>query len=107
VMMALIGVSNLVVVALVVALVAAVLWPRLWGRVPIGGIGWGDAGLKALIIAVATIMLVAYLPSRILQTGTVAGQSRLIQDLIGTGVWSVGFVATLAGLHYLRRERRA
>jgi hypothetical protein len=106
-MLAVVGLSNLLALALATALVGAVYWRRVWGRNPVGGIGWFDAGLKTAVIVVATIMFVAYLPSRVLQTGTVSNFSRPVQDLVGSTVWGIGFVVVLTGLWYLRRERRA
>jgi len=100
------GLSNLLIVAIVSIVVGAITWSRLWGRNAIGRVTWTDAWLKAGIVTVAAVMLVAYLPARVLQTGTVANMSRTVQDLIGTSVWAGGLLAVLIGLHHLRRSQR-
>ncbi len=106
-MLAFSGVPNLLIVAMATAFVAAVGWSRVWGRNVAGRISWLDAWLKAWVITVTAIMLVVYLPARVLQTTTVANLSRPVQDLIATVVWGVALLAVIIGLEYLRRARRA
>ncbi len=99
------GIPNLVVLAGLTAVVAVLGRARLLSRRSGADTSWADAWLKALIIVVFAIFFVAYLPSRLLQTGTVATMSRSAQDLIGSATWGLALVVLLAGLWYARRNR--
>ena len=105
-MLALAGFPNLLIVAMATGLVAAAGWSRVWGRNAAGRISWRDAWLKAGVITVTAIMLVVYLPARVLQTTTVANFSRPVQDLIATVIWGVALLAVIIGLDHLRKARR-
>ncbi len=100
------GISNLLLVVFAVVIVGIATWSRTWGRNPVGATSWIDGWLKAAVLTALAVLLVAYLPSVVLQTSTVANFSQPVQDLIGTSVWAVGLLVTLGGLHHLRRARR-
>lgn len=105
-MLVVMGVPNLVILAVVAALLAGVTWSRTSGRNPIGRISWPDAWLKAIVIVVLAICFVAFLPSWILQSSAVAKQDRILQDLIGTAIWGVALGAFLIGLRLAHRAKR-
>lgn len=104
--MTVVGIPNLVVVALAAVAVALGTWSRLWGTNPVGRITWADAWLKAAMIVVFAIFFVAYLPSRILQTAPVAGLDRTGQDLIGSAAWGVAMFTLIGGLWLTHRHGR-
>jgi mono/diheme cytochrome c family protein len=64
---------------------------------------WPRAWLKALAIFLGVTILTVVIPNLVLQNSTVSGSPRLVQDLIGSGVW---FVALALTLWALRRGQR-
>jgi len=90
--------------AAVVALL--VLGPRLFSVNDRLNVPWLDAYLKTASIVIAVYFLVIFIPNWALQQGPVAGLSRFGQDLIGTGLWTLGVGLLLGGLWYAHRESR-
>ncbi len=90
--------------AAVVALL--VLGPRLFSVNDRLNVPWLDAYLKTASIVIAVYFLVIFIPNWALQQGPVAGLSRFGQDLIGTGLWTIGVGLLLGGLWYAHRESR-
>ncbi len=90
--------------AAIVALL--VLGPRLFSVNDRLNVPWLDAWLKTASIVIAVYFLVIFIPNWALQQGPVAGLSRFGQDLIGTGLWTIGVGILLGGLWYAHRESR-
>jgi len=55
--------------------------------------GWGTAGLRALLIVAYFFLITVWLPSFVLRIGTVTRASSTTQGLLGTGIWAIGFGA--------------
>ncbi len=100
------GVPNIVLAASVVAVVAVIFHSRVFGANEPTETSWVDAWMKAIFIVVAIATFCVYLPSYVMQTSTVAGFDRDIQQLVGTAVWSVAFASALFLLWYAHREKR-
>jgi hypothetical protein len=60
--------------------------------------GWLVASGKAILIFAYFVLATVWLPSWVLRLDAVAGASGFVQDVVGTGVWLVAFVAGLWGL---------
>ena len=88
------------------AAVAVVLGPRFAGRIDRLAVPWLDAWMKTAIIVVFFVAFTVYVPSVVLQTETVAGLDRIIQDIIGSGLWVLGLGVGLWSLWYAHRDRR-
>ena len=97
---------NVVVATGVTAILALVFRSRVFGRIDRTNSSWTDAWLKAVTIVVFVVFSTIYLPSWVLQTSTVTGMTRTVQDLIGAGVWVAAMGITFWGLWYLHKERR-
>jgi hypothetical protein len=67
---------------------------------------WLDAWLRVAIIVVFFVAAIAIFPSMILQSETVAGLPRPVQEVIALGLWGGGLAAGLWGLWYAHREGR-
>lgn len=83
-----------------------VLGPRLLSANDRLHMPWLDAWLKTAVIVVGFIVFTVFVPSWAMQTDTVAGLDRLVQDMIGTGLWLLGMVGGLWALWYAHREDR-
>ena len=57
-------------------------------------------------IAAFGVVFTVYAPSRVLQLETVARLDRIVQDIIGTGLWVLGLAIGLWALWYAHRDRR-
>lgn len=64
---------------------------------------WPRAWLKAVVIFLFFVLATVVVPSFVMQWGPVSRAPRLVQDLIGSGIW---FVALAAGLYALWRGQR-
>jgi hypothetical protein len=104
--LAVLGLPNVVSVAIVSAIVAVVFRARVFGANDRTTTSWIDAWLKAILILVFVVFFAVFLPSYAMQTKTVAGFDRKVQDLIGLGLFGAAFVATLWGLRYAYRTKR-
>lgn len=96
--------TSILVLIAVVAIGAAL--PRVRGTNDRRHTAWIDAWLKALVIFAYVLLLTVFLPSYVLQHEQVTARDPLAQDLIGTAVWGVGFVAVLATLFWAQRRGR-
>ena len=105
-MLAVLGLPNVVSVAVVSAVVAVIFRARVFGANERTKTSWVDAWLKASLILVFVVFFAVFLPSYVMQTETVAGFDRNAQDLIGSGLFGVAFVATLWGLRHAYRTKR-
>ncbi len=103
---AFLGVPNIVLTAIIVAVVAVIFRSRVFGANEPTDTSWVDAWMKAIFILVAITTFSVYLPSYVMQTSTVAGFDRDVQQLVGTAVWSVAFGSALFLLWYAHREKR-
>lgn len=103
---ALTNMSYVVALALAAIVALLVLAPRLLSENDRLSVPWLDAWLKTVSIVIAVFLLVIYIPNWALQQDAVAGLSRFGQDLIGTGLWTIGVVLLLGGLWYAHRESR-
>ena len=88
------------------AVAALVLAPRLLRQNSRLAVPWLDAWLKTAVIVLAVAMLTIVIPDWALKQGAVSKLSRFAQDLIGTGLWSIGVAVILGGLWYAHRESR-
>ena len=83
-----------------------VFGPRLLSRNDRLNTPWFDTWLKTVVIVIAIVIAVAFAPNWVLQTSTVAGLSRPLQDLIGVSIWGFGLALCLGGLWYAHRDSR-
>lgn len=90
--------------AVLASLVVAV--PTVLARSDGAAISWSSAWLKAALIVVFFAVATVWLPSAILEIGAVATAPRVVQDLIGSGVWMIALVAGLFGLRWAQKDRR-
>jgi mono/diheme cytochrome c family protein len=67
---------------------------------------WFDAWLRVAIIVVFFVVALAFIPSMIMQTETVAKLPRAVQDVIGLTLWGGGLVVGLWALWYTHKEDR-
>lgn len=105
-MLALLGLPNVVLAAIVTAVVAVAFFGRVFGANERTETSWLDAWLKAGVIFVFVTFFGVYLPSWVMSTGTVADLDRTVQDLAGSAVWGAAFVVIIGGLAYLHRQKR-
>ncbi len=83
-----------------------VLWPRLTTAVDRLEMPWLDATLRSVVIVLFFIVGTAVIPSAVLKSGTVGRLDRIVQDLIGSGLWFGALLAGLAALWWAHRENR-
>lgn len=95
--------AAFLIAALVILLVVG---PRLTSRNDRLDTPWFDTWLKTAAVVVATVLAIAYIPNWVLQTSTVAGLDRPLQDLIGVSVWGLGLALCLGGLWFAHRDSR-
>ncbi len=105
-MLALLGLPNVVLAAIVTAVVSVAFFGRVFGASERTETTWLDAWLKAGVILVFITFFGVYVPSWVLQTGTVAGLDRDVQQLVGSAVWAVALVVTIGGLAAFHRQKR-
>jgi hypothetical protein len=97
-------VTSILVLTAVIAIGAAI--PRVRATNDRRSTAWIDAWLKALVIFAYVLLLTVFLPSFVLKHEQVTTRDPLAQDLIGTGVWGIGFVAVLGTLFWAQRRGR-
>jgi len=95
----------------VIVIVGLLVGAILFGRRIIGAndrldTSWVDAWLKTAVIVLAVALFTIYLPDLALKAAPVTRLSRFSQDLVGVGVWSIGFVGLVAVLWYAHKESR-
>ncbi len=83
-----------------------VVGPRLAARNDRLDTPWFDTWLKTAAIVIAIALAIAFIPNWVLQTSTVAGLARPLQELIGVGIWGLGLALCLGGMWYAHRESR-
>lgn len=103
---ALTNMGSVAAYLLAAAVIFLVLAPRLIGTNDRLSTPWLDAWLKTAAIVVAVYLLVIHVPNWALQQGSVGRLGRFGQDLIGTGLWTIGLALLLGGLWYAHRESR-
>ena len=103
---ALTNMGAIIAYLLAAAVAALVLAPRLLSQNSRLAVPWLDAWLKTAVIVLAVAMLTIVIPDWALKQGAVSKLSRFAQDLIGTGLWSIGVAVILGGLWYAHRESR-
>jgi mono/diheme cytochrome c family protein len=86
-----------------VAVAAVVAGPYVLARDDRHRFDWPRAWLKAVVIFLFFMLATVVLPSVVLQWGPVTRAPRIVQDLIGSGIW---FVALGVGLYALWRGQR-
>jgi len=92
---------------LVAALVALmVISPRLLSQNDRLDTPWFDVWLKTGTIFIAVALAIAFIPNWVLQSSTVTGLARPVQDLIGVSVWGLGLALCLGGLWYAHKDSR-
>lgn len=100
------GMAIFAAFALAAGAIAFVMAPRIVGAHDRLSMPWLDAWLRVAIIAVFFIVVLAFVPSMVLGTETVARLPRPVQDTIALGLWGGGLAAGLWGLWYTHREGR-
>ena len=69
-----------------------------------GAASWAVGYVKGAVIAIVIVVGTVWLPSRLLEE--VAGESRMIQDLLGGGLWFVALGLVLWALRWAQRTDR-
>lgn len=69
-----------------------------------GAATWVAGYGRATTIAILVVVLTVWLPSQVLSR--LADQPRMVQDVIGSGVWAVALLAILAGLRWAQKTGR-
>lgn len=100
------GMAMLAAFALAGAVLLFVLGPRIVGVEDRLTMPWLDAWLRVGIIVVGFVVALAFIPSMVLQTETVASLPRPVQDIIGLALWGGGLAVGLWALWYTHRENR-
>ena len=100
------GMAIFAAFALAAGAIAFVMAPRIVGAHDRLTMPWLDAWLRVAIIAVFFVVVLAFVPSMILETETVARLPRAVQETITLGLWSGGLAAGLWGLWYAHRDGR-
>lgn len=100
------GMAAVAAIGLAGAVGLFVLGPRIVSEEDRLTMPWLDAWLRVAIIVVFFIVALAFVPSFVLQTETVAGLPRAVQDVIGSVLWGGGLVVGLWALWYTHRENR-
>lgn len=103
---ALTNMGMFVAFALAALVIGLVLAPRLTSANDRLDMPWLDAWLKTAAIVAAVFLLTIWIPNWALQQGAVGRLSRFGQDLIGTGLWTLGVGILLGALWYAHRESR-
>jgi mono/diheme cytochrome c family protein len=93
---------GFLVFVVVAALVAA---PYVLARDDRHVFDWPRAWLKGLSIFLGVTVLTVIIPNFVLELGFVSGSPRLVQDLLGSGVWVAALALCLWGLWRGQRER--
>ena len=99
---------NPVVIGIIVAVIVVVVAgsKQIISRIDRLTVPWHVAWLKTLVIVVGISVLVAFLPAWVMTLDAVSEFDRLVQDLIGTGVFVVGFVLSLYLLWWAHGDSR-
>lgn len=98
--------SSIVAFALALSVAGMVLAPRLVSVNDRLETPWLDAWLKTGVIVSSIIFLTVVVPDWAVKTSAVGDLGRLGQDIVGGGLWLLGFVAVAGGLWYAHRESR-
>lgn len=88
-----------------VAVAAAVAGPYVLARDDTHRFDWPRAWLKAVAIFLFFVLATVVLPSLVMEWGPVTRAPRIVQDLIGSGIWIVALGAGLYALWRGQRER--
>ena len=100
------GMAIVAAFAIAVGAVAFVLGPRVIAATDRVNLPWFDAWLRSGLIVAFFVIFTVYIPSRIIQTETVGRLDRIVQDIIGSGLWVGGLLAGLVGLWWAHRDSR-
>lgn len=69
-------------------------------------ITWGSAWLKTSLILVFFAAATVFLPSALIESSLLRGTSRIVQDLVASGVWALALGIGVVGLWWAQRDRR-
>ncbi|MGF1665997.1 MAG: c-type cytochrome [Acidimicrobiia bacterium] len=100
------GMAIFAAFAVAAAAIAFVMAPRIIAANDRLTMPWLDAWLRVAIITVFFIVVLAFVPSMILQTETVGRLPRVVQETITLALWGGGFAAGVWGLWYAHRDGR-
>jgi mono/diheme cytochrome c family protein len=100
------GMAIFAAFALAAGAIAFVMAPRIIAVTDRLSMPWLDAWLRVAIITVFFIVVMAFVPSMVLGTETVARLPRPVQDTIALGLWGGGLAAGMWGLWYAHRDGR-
>lgn len=98
--------SSIVAYLLAASVIAMVLAPRLVSVNDRLDTPWLDAWLKTAVIVSAIVFLTVVVPDWALKTSAVSKLGQAGQDVIGSGLWMLGFLVVIVGLWYAHRESR-
>jgi len=100
------GLAILAAFALAAIAGLFVLAPRITSVVSRLEMPWLDASLRSIVIVLFFIFGTAVVPSLVMKTGTISRLDRVLQDLIGSGLWLGALSFGLLALWWAHRENR-
>lgn len=93
-------------IIVVTAVLAVALGKYTFGRIDRLNVSWSVAWLKTLVIVVGITTLVVVLPGWVMTLEVVSDLDRIMQDVVGSGVFGVGLLLSLWLLHVAQRDSR-
>lgn len=100
------GISFFQAVGLVFIVFSAVFWKPILRPLDRLDSTWSHAVLKSIGIFLFIVLAIVMIPAWVLQSDSVAKTDRIVQDLIGSGVWLAGLGLALGGLVVAHRSSR-
>ncbi len=94
-----IGLSVFSIVAILIIPAWVLLGSRIAAEVDHKSGSWLDAWIKTVVIFVGSVVLAVFVPSYILELHSVATLSARLQDIVGTGAFSLALVFSLWAIY--------
>lgn len=93
-------------VIVVTAVLAVALGKYTFGRIDRLNVRWSVAWLKTLVIVVGITTLVVIIPGWVMTLQAVSDLDRVMQDVVGSGVFGAGLLLSLWLLHVAQKDSR-